>query len=88
MTFPLLHGAGMDVLVFAGDVGGDAKACLRTAMLQNVLHHFVVAIRRFDEDLRLLLGVGTLFQLLQLLGTFSRLDGQIPVESKALSVET
>ena len=87
MAFPLFHGAGMDVFVLAGDVGGNAKPGLGTAILQNIFHHFIISVRRLDEDLRLMLGVGTLLQLLQFLGAFGRLDGQIAVEGKALSVE-
>ena len=50
MAFPLLHGAGMDVFVLASDVGGNAKPGLGTTILQNIFHHFIIAVRRFDED--------------------------------------
>ena len=84
---PFLDGLGLDVLALASDIGRDAKLGLWTAILHDVLHHLVVAIRSLDEELRLVLGIDATFQCLDALDAFTRLDGQITMESEALSVK-
>ena len=84
---PFTDRPGPDILAFARDVGRNAETRLRAAGAENVLHHLVVAIRRLDEELRLMLVVDALLQLPELPGAFLRLDGQIAVEGETLSVE-
>ncbi len=88
MALPFFHRLGLDEFTFARDVGRDAQAGLRAAVAEDVLQHLVVAIRGLNEELCLVLIVDALLQLLELLGTFVRLDGQVAVEGEALSVET
>ncbi len=55
--------------------------------MQDVVYNLVVAVGCLDEYLRLLLGIGSLLQPVQTLGTLGRLYGQVAVEGEALSVE-
>ena len=84
---PLLDGLGLDVFILARDVGSNAKLGLRTAILHDVLHHLVVAIRGLNEKLRLVFGINALLQGLDTLDALIGVDGQIAMKSKALSVE-
>ena len=88
MAFPSLDSARTDILILASQIGRNGQFGLRTTIMQDVFKHLVVAIRCFDEELRLVFGIDTLLQLLQLLGTLGRFDRQIAVECKALSVES
>ena len=56
--------------------------------MQDVFHYLIVAVRRFDEKLRLMFAVHPLFEGFQPLGTFTRFDGKIAVESETLPVES
>ena len=87
LALPFLDGLGLDVFALAGDVGGNAKLGLRTAILHDVLHHLVVAIRSLDEELCLVFGINATFQCLDALSPFTRFDRQISMESEALPVE-
>ena len=54
---------------------------------EEVGEEFVVAVRRFDEELRLALRLRARFELLEALGAFGRGNGEIAVEGKTLAVE-
>ena len=56
--------------------------------MQNILYHFIVAIRSFYKKLGLMLIIHTLLQHFQFLGTLTGLDRQITMKSKTLPVET
>ena len=84
---PFFDGFGLDIFTLASDIGRDAKLGLWTAILHDVLHHLVVAIRGLDEELRLVFGIDATFQRLDALDAFTRLDRQITMEGEALSVE-
>ena len=88
MPLPVLYAPCFDELSFARNVGGNAKFRLRTAILKNIVQHLIVTIRCLNEQLCLMLGLDTLFELLQLLGTFDWFNRQVSVEGKALPVET
>lgn len=88
MPLPFFYAASLNIFAFAGDIGSDAKLRLRTAMLQNVVHHLMIAVRGFDEKLRLALGIDALFQLFQPFDAFGGIDRQIAVKSKALPIES
>ena len=86
-SLPFLDGFSLDVFALARDVGGNAELGLRTAVLQDILHHLVVAIGSLNEKLCLVFGIDALLQNLDALGAFAWFDGQITMESKALPVE-
>ena len=88
LALPLLDGLGLDVFAFASDVGGNAELGRGTTILHDVFHHLVVTIGSLDEELRLVFGVDALFESLDTLDAFARFDGQITMESEALSVES
>ena len=88
MTTPLGNGLCTDELTGASNVGRYAEQGLRTAMAHKVRGQMVVAIGRFDEGLRLPLGVSSLFQGLDTLDAVSGIDGEITMKSKALPVHS
>ena len=60
---PFVERQGADIFFVAGDAHGDAQARLRVAEANAVVYHFVVAIGRFDENLRLVFAVYALFEM-------------------------
>lgn len=86
--FPFADASCADKLLFRGQSSRNAEARFRVAGTANVGKEFGVAIRRLDKQLRLVFIDGTRFQLFETLAAGTAVDGQIAVESKALSVES
>ena len=87
LALPFLDGLGLDIFALARDVGCNAELRGGATILHDVLHHLVVAVRSLDEELRLVFGIDASFQGLDALDALARLDGQIAMEGKALSIE-
>ena len=85
---PFGYGAGDGKLVGAGEPCGNAQPCGGAAAGKDVRQHAQVAVGRLDEELRLVLGVGTALKRLEARAAFTAIGGQVAVEGKALSVET
>ena len=79
---------GLDPLVRSREVHGDGQARLVSERLHQLLHQLHVAVRSFDEKLRLPLRQRTAFEETDGPGPFGRLHGQVAVESERLSVES
>ena len=86
-SLPFSHGTCHGIFVITGKVSCNAKAGLWTASTEDIIEHFEVTVGSLDEELRLMLTVGTRLKMLKRFGTFTSIDGQIAMEGKALSVE-
>lgn len=75
MPFPFLYRFSLDKLSFTCDIGRNAQFRLRTTGFQNLFQHFMVAVRRLNKQLGLVLGIHSGLQLLQPAGTVGRLNG-------------
>ena len=60
---------------------------LGSARLENISHHLGIAVRSLNEELGLVFGVGSLFQLFEGFDAVFGLYGEVAVEGEALAVE-
>ena len=86
-VLPFGHRMGLDIFVGARDAGSDTQPGLRSARLQQIIHHPGVAVRCFNEKLRLIFGVGAAFQSFDGCGACTSAYWQITVEGETLTVE-
>ena len=87
LPLPLGNGACDGILALAGEVGSDAEAGLRTTGADDIVEHLEVAVGGLDEELGLMLGIGTRLEMFEHLGTLATIDGQVAMEGKALAIE-
>ena len=87
LAFPLGNGVSFDPLVSGRDAGSDAETCLRAQGLTKDIKEFLIAIRSLYKELCLMLLKCAGFQLLQSLDAICRIDGQVTVKGKTLSVQ-
>ena len=87
LAFPLGNGAGHSIFAFASEVGSNAEAGLRTARAEDIFKHLQIAVGSLNEELGLMLGIGTRLEVLEGLGTLAPIDRQIAMEGKTLSIE-
>ena len=59
----------MDIFIFASDIRSNTQFGRRTARADQLLRQFIIAVRRFDEQLRLVLRINAPFQLLDRIRT-------------------
>ena len=59
----------MDIFIFASDIRSNTQFGRRAARTDQLLRQFIIAVRRFDEQLRLVLRVDAPFQLLDRIRT-------------------
>ena len=59
----------MDIFIFASDIRSNTQFGRRTARADQLLRQFIIAVRRFDEQLRLVLLINAPFQLLDRIRT-------------------
>ena len=86
---PLSNGFGLDKLVVATRyAGGYAEFCRWAAHRDDVVYHLVVAVGRFDENLRLVVGVGGCFEISERSLAFVAANRQVAMECKLLSVKS
>ena len=64
MPFPFLYRFSLDKFSFACDISCNAQFRLRTTGLQNLFQHFMVAVRRLNKQLGLVLGIHSGLQFL------------------------
>lgn len=86
--FPLRHGPRMYVFFRTGDSRRDAQFRFRAQRRQNRLYHFFIAVRCFDEKLRLVFLIYARLKLLEFLRPLRRFYRKVSVERKALPVES
>ncbi len=86
--FPFADGARADKFLCRGEAGRYAQTCARVAGSADVGKKAGIAVGCFYEQLRLPLGYGARFQLLEAFVACGRVNGQLAVEGEPLSVET
>ena len=59
----------MDIFIFASDIRSNTQFGRRTARADQLLRQFIIAVRRFDEQLRLVLLINAPCQLLDRIRT-------------------
>lgn len=77
-SLPLFDGLGADVLTLTSDIRCNAKTCLRTAVMQNILHHLIIPVGRFYKQLCLMFGIYPLFKSFELLARSAGSIGRYP----------
>ncbi|ABA48265.1 hypothetical protein BURPS1710b_2913 [Burkholderia pseudomallei 1710b] len=85
--FPLCRRAACDRLGRERQVGRDAHERRRRARRDECIEHRVIAVRRLDEDLRLIRVARLLLEFAQALRARGGVDGQVAVEREALPVQ-
>ena len=85
---PLSDGPGTDQLIGLQQIGRYGQACLRTAGGTEIFVQFQVAVRCFDENLRLVFALRPGLEMADSFVAVGLPDRQVAVESERLAVET
>lgn len=86
--FPVGNAVGVYVLLRGGDAGCNAEAGLGSQGAQESVEHLAVAVGGFYEELGLTFVPCPCLERLELLGSIGIIDGKIPIEGKALAIQS